>query len=115
MQADDLIQISLRLDETVNELTKMVNAVATAKQVREYNSELRKDLLARHVAPLLADNSATAAETLARASESYQKERAKLQDMFERAEQHLTRYDVLYAKLDATRSILSLAKEQMKL
>lgn len=116
LDAHDIIELNRRLDETVLELQRMVKAVATAKQVREFNGELRKNLLARFMAPLLvAGKSAVAAEALARSDAGYQSELAKLSEQYLTAEQHLTRYDVLFAKMDAQRSALSLAKEQLKL
>jgi hypothetical protein len=116
MDNSDLMELSKALSETVDEMGRMVTAVATAKQVKEYNGELRKNLLARYVAPLLeTTKSATAAETLARASSDYQSELSKLAEQFLTAEKHITRFDVLHAKHDAQRSALSLAKEQVRL
>lgn len=115
MDSNEIMELSHRLDAVVTELDRMVNAVATARQVREYNSELRKNLLARYTARLLHENSATAAETLARANCDYQSDMEQLKVVYETAERHLARWDVLFAKLEASRSALSLAKEQMKL
>jgi histone H3/H4 len=115
MDNNDLMELARRLDETVGEMSRMVAAVATAKQVKEYNGELRKVALARVVAPLLAEHSATAAETIARATPEYRRELEELAVQYATAEKHIARFDVLHAKMEAARSALSLAKEQMKL
>ena len=115
MEAHDLIEIEARLSATAEELLNRASAVAMARQIKEFGSDQRKNLLARYVAPMLKDNSATAAETLARSNEVYQQELGALMDQYCQAEKHIAIWDALHCKLDALRSTLSLAKEQMKL
>jgi hypothetical protein len=115
MEAHDLIEIERRLAATVGELQSRASAVAMSRQIKEFIGDQRKNLLAKYVAGFLKSNSATAAETLARANEEYQAELAALAETYTVAEKHLAKWDAYHCQLDALRSTLSLAKEQIKL
>lgn len=115
MDAHSLLELERQLVATVEELQKRTSAVAMARQIKEYAPDQRKNLLARYVAPLLKANSATAAETLARANEQYQEELQALAFQYSNAEKHLATWDALHCRYEAQRSALSLAKETMRL
>jgi hypothetical protein len=116
MDAHDILNLEKRLADAVADISKRVDAVATARQVKEYDSDRRKQLLARYTAPhLLGDKSATAADALARADERYGAELDTLADNYRRAEKHIAEWDAAHCRMEAARSALSLAKEQIKL
>ena len=115
MDAHDLIEIERRMTATVADLQARAAAVALSRQIKEFVSDQRKNLLAKYTAPLLKDNSATAAETLARATEGYLTEFASLADQYATAEKHLANWDALHCKFEAARSALSMARTQIGL
>ena len=115
MEALDLLELESRMTAAVEELHKRSSAVAMSRQIKEYSSDMRKNLLAKFTAPLLKDNSATAAETLARANEQYQGELEMQMDQYRTAEKHLAEWDALHCKFEAARSALSLARSQIQL
>jgi len=115
MDAHDIIELERRLAATVEELHSRASAVAMSRQIKEFISDQRKNLLAKYTAPLLRDNSATAAETLARANDDYEAEFERLQDQYRTAEKHLAKWDALHCQFEAARSALSLARTQIGL
>ena len=115
MDAHDLIEIEARLSATADELIKRTSAVAMARQIKEFASDQRKNLLARYTAPMLKDNSATAAETCARSDPQYQHELDELADQYRQAEKHIAAWDALHCKLEALRSALSFGKSQVQM
>ena len=76
MQAHDILELEQRMTAAVDEIHRRSSAVAMARQVKEYASDMRKNLLATYSAPLLKDNSSAAAETLARSNPQFQDELA---------------------------------------
>lgn len=113
IEGHDILDLEQRLMDAVTDLGRRSDAVALARQIKEFNGEQRKNLLARFAAPLLADNSAAAADTLARANELYQQEIAALAEQYARAEKHIAAYDAAYARFDAARSLLAMARQQL--
>ncbi len=93
----------------------MAPTVATARHVREYDSDRRKRCLAVAALPLLkAGLSATAADTEARASEAYQSAMKQLGIEFVAAEKTLAEWDAIKIQVEVARSLLSLQKSQMQ-
>lgn len=112
----DTAAIQKAIYDTLHDIERRIEATAMAKQVKEYSSEQRKNLLARHMLkPLKDGESVAAAETMARASIEYEKDFALLCDQHRKAEQHTLQTDALFSKLDALRSLLSMAKETARL
>lgn len=114
LDGHDITDLEKRLADALAELDRHTETVAWAKQIREFGSDLRKNLLAKYKLPhLKAGESDAKAESYARADESYQTELAELREQFQSAEKHVTRFDVAMAKFDAARSLLSMAKAQL--
>lgn len=103
--------ISRRLFETTEEMQAMTDAVAKAKQCREYDSDRRKRALSCGVADYLkSGESATAAEHKARASDSYAElMKATARDLIV-AEKTIHEWIALQARFEALRSLLSVQK-----
>ena len=115
MEALDLIELERRMVAAVEELQKLSSAVAMSRQIKEFCSDLRKNLLAKYVVKHLADSSATAAESYARADEQYQGELETLMEQYRTAEKHLANWDAIHCRFEAARSALSLARTQIQL
>lgn len=96
--------------ETSDELCRMSDDVAKARQVREWDSERRKAALSSQVAPLLATLSVSSAEHSARADVRYHSIMARLQLELLSAEKVITRWEALKIKWDSLRSCLSSSK-----
>lgn len=113
--AHDLYKLSRDLENVAIQLEAIGPQVAKAKVVRDYDSDRRRNLLAEFVTPLLAKNSATAAESMARADETYQKRFKDLSLELNAAYAIISKEAGLQARFEAARSILSSYKAQMSL
>jgi hypothetical protein len=110
-----IADIEKRLKKTITNIHALAPLVGTAKQVREFNSDQRKNLLARYMLPYLKGGaSAASAEVDARADASYQSEFERLGEGYAAAEKTIAENTAAYATFEAARSLLSIAKETMK-
>lgn len=107
VDAQDIASVANRMLALAEEINAMAVNVAKARAIREYDSDRRKRSLALHVREFLVGNSATAAETLGRASPRYGEELAALQDDLTQAEQTIQQYDAARIAFDAQRSALA--------
>lgn len=116
MKADysDTLELQRKLTESADTIQAMSSDVAIARQVREYDSDRRKRLLAQATAPFLnAGDSSAAAETKARASQSYADSMKELGKQLIEAEKVLASLDALKIQFEVARSLLSLQKAAM--
>ena len=114
--ANEISAIEQRLKTSAKNLHRLSPAMAAAKQAKAYDGDRRKNILARYTLPhLKSGESATAAETMARASDAYQAELNALADQLGAAEAAVAAYDAEYASWESCRSLLSFAKASMNL
>jgi len=113
--AHDLYKLTARLENIAFQIEALAPELAAAKQVDRYDSDRKKNLLAEFMAPLLVGNSATAAETLARANVEFRKRLKDLSQELLSALGVIAKESALQAQLEAVRSILSSVKAQMSL
>lgn len=107
--------IEKRITETVAALQKLVPDYASARQVIDYDSDRRKQLLARHTSPcLIAGNTAAMADALARDCTLYCDGLDKLSESLKSAYEVQARWQALMARLDAARSLLAVSRETLK-
>jgi len=94
-----------------DELNAMAASVGAARQVLEYDSDRRKRALALTAAPLLAaGESATAADTMARASDVYRKAMAELAAQYKVAQEINCAWEAKKIQFETNRSLLSAHK-----
>lgn len=111
----EIYRIEKRLKQCTTRMLEMTTAVGSAKQVREYDSDRRKNLLARYVLPYLkAGHSATAAEGYARAEAAFETALEALSEQRGAAETTIASWEAVHAEHDALRSLLSMQKESLK-
>lgn len=108
-------QVAKRMKDSTRKLHQLAVQVGSAKQVREYDSDRRKNLLAKYVVKALKDGqSATAAETIGRSDPTYQEELRALSSQFQDAETVIAQFQAEQASFDAARSLLSFSKENLR-
>ena len=108
-------KIAQRMQLCCRNLHKMAPQVAGAKTVKEFIGDQKKNALASEVAKLLrAGESATAAESQARATPAFQATLEALQTRYEAAMGVLAAYDAEMCSWESSRSLLSWAKESMR-
>ena len=105
-----------RMDKAAERLRNMSSQMGMAQQVREYDSDRRKNLLATYTVKFLKqDNGVAASEAHARADESYQKRLEDLSVQLEAAYVVIARWNAAQAEFEAARSLLSLSKATMEI
>jgi len=83
---------------------------------KEYDSDRRKQLLARQAKPFVSNGDANAvAETKARSGDTYAIELDKLADQYASAVSTIKKYDSAEISFKAAQSLLSYSKGQMQL
>ncbi len=111
----DISQVETRLKDATRRLHQLSASVGASKQIRQYDTDRRKNLLAKYVVRALKEgHSATAAEAYGRSDEAYQTELEGLSKQYEGAEKVIAEWDAEQASFEAARSLLSMAKESMK-
>ena len=109
-------EIEKRLKESVSELHKLAPMLGHAKQVKEFSSDQRKNVLAAVQMPYIQRGESVAgSETLARANPVYTEKLAALAKDYEDACAIQAKWDATMARYEAARSLLSMVKETMHL
>lgn len=115
---EDIADIERRLERIVDDLATMAKDVAAARQIQDFSSDRRKSALADAIEIVMAnkpDASVSAAEHAARALPSYKQKMKELVQESVKAETAIATWQVLHARFDCLRSILSTRKEIAKL
>ncbi len=111
----DISEVEQRLRSCSKRLHALSASVGASKQVRQYDTDRRKNLLAKYVVRALKEgHSATAAEAYGRSDLSYQTELEALSKQYEGAERTIAEWDSEFASFEAARSLLSMAKTSMQ-
>src|SRR4030095_8703249 len=111
----EMEKVQRRMENAVREIRNLTAAVGHAKQIREYDSDRRKALLARFALPhLKAGKSVGAAEMIARADPAYQSELEAISGQREASETTIASWEAAFAAFEASRSLNSSLKETMR-
>lgn len=98
------------------ELAAMSDGIADAKQIKEYDSDRRKRVLASIMAEFLeSGESAAAAECKARASKYYVEQLLELGVQLRDALRVIEKAEALHIKWESARSLLSVEKAKLGL
>lgn len=110
----DVAALQKRLVEAADRLSALVPELAKARQIREYDSDRRKRALAVAAMPFLAELSATAADTTARASASYQKAMKELGNQLLAAEKVIAEHEAVKIQWESARSLLAMQRDMTR-
>src|ERR1051326_1966246 len=110
------VTLEKRLMKSAGKLKDLAPLVGAAKTVKAYDPDRRKQLLAVSVVQEFKDGAASAseAEFRARASQGYQSGLERLKGELQTAEGVIAEWDAEQAAWDTCRSLLSMAKEQIR-
>jgi hypothetical protein len=112
----DVQSLQQRLVESAEKLGVMAGDVGAAKQVIEYDSDMRKRALARATAAALAGGeSYNKAEAEARANEAYHAELKTLAKQFQVAATVVAEWDATKVQWESARSLLAMQREQTRM
>jgi hypothetical protein len=105
------LEIAGRLRDTVQYLHDIADKVGEARQVKEFASDRRKNLLAKHMKLVEGANiSMGYREMIARQSEDFQAGMKELEEQQLTSERVLAKYEAAKVRADAARSMLSFSK-----
>ena len=107
--SDDIVQLQAEIYKVLNDLEKLRDGYAVARQVIEYDGERKKGLLSRTMVAC-GGKSMAEREMTARASSEHEAGLIELGKQLAEAHKVVARYYALGSKLDALRSILSCQK-----
>jgi hypothetical protein len=111
----EIMLIQKRLADAQRAIKNLTALVGHAKQVRDYDSDRRKTLLAKCMLPYLkAGASAAAAEVDGRADPAYNAALDALAAQREASEKTIAEWDAAFCTYEAARSLLSMAKETIR-
>lgn len=107
----EAVRIKARMQTASKQLNDEAENVGKAKQIREFASERRKNLLAKYI-----DNDLPAAkgEAQARKHPEYLREFDKLATQSEAAEVTIAKYQATQHSFEAARSLLSFTRESLR-
>jgi hypothetical protein len=118
MSADhsDVIAIQKRLKSASAELNNAasISLYALARQTISYDSDRRKNLLAKYMVKYLKEESAAAAEAMARSDEAYRAELDTQADELKTAEGVIAKRRAVETSWESARSLLSFEKRRIQ-
>jgi hypothetical protein len=116
MDFSESTAVAERMQRATKRLHDMAAMVGIAKQIREYDSDRRKNLLATYMIKYLKeDNGVSASDAMARADERYQEELKRLGEQLADAEKTIAQWNAEQASFEAARSLLSFSKATMEI
>ena len=108
-------QIQERMDTALKRIHGSIAMVAIARQVKEFNSDMRKKALAISMHRYIERGESMAgAEALARATPEYNDNIKQLAEEYTNACRVIAESDANYATFEATRSLLAMSRESLK-
>ena len=111
----EIESIEERMRSATKKLNAMAPALGLAKQVVEYDSDRRKMILAKVMAPLIrTGETAAAAEAIGRSNEIYLQALDNLATHYKDAQTVIATFRATEASFEAARSLLSMQKESFK-
>lgn len=113
---DNALEAQKRMNDAAIKLSSMAGDVATARQIKDFSDERKKRALSvLVVAELKAGRSVGAAEHYARSQDSWGAALADLGEQLKSALKVLEEHDCLKTIYEASRSVLALEREKMRL
>ena len=113
---EEIREIQKKMQECIADLRGLTIAIGSARQIKEFSSDQRKNALAaEQIKFIQRGESVAAAENLARSSPTYLETFKVLEKNYAEACATIAKWDAVFARFEACRSMLSMAKETLKL
>lgn len=111
----EIKSIQEKMQESLVKLRELAPHVGAARQIKEFASDQRKNLLAAIQADYIGKGeSVAAAEILARSNPVYIRRLLDLQESHKNAEVTLAEWQYTLVRLDAARSMLAMSRETLR-
>lgn len=113
---DEIRDIEKKMTECIGRMRTLAPMVGAARQVKEFSGDQRKVALAEIQVPYIQrGESATAAETLARANPLYIQNLRTLEKSYADACATIAEWEAVFARFEACRSMLAMARQTLGL
>jgi hypothetical protein len=112
----EIRDIEKRMTECIATMRKMTALVGVARQVKEFSNDQRKNALAaEQVKYITRGESVSASETLARSNPAYIEKFKALEKAYSDACGTIAEWEATFARYEACRSMLAMARETLGL
>lgn len=113
---EQIRELEQKIQECIGAMRKMAPHVGAARQVKEFSSDQRKNILAAEQVKFIQQGeSAAASEVLARGSPVYLAKFKELETSYAAACGTIAEWEAIFARFEGCRSMLSMAKETLTL
>jgi len=114
IDASEFEKIQEKMADCIRRLTALAPRVGEARQIKEFASDQRKNSLAVEMMKYIKTESATAAETLARAEPAYLTRLAEQEKIYADACATIAEWEAVMARFEACRSLGAMMRETVK-
>lgn len=114
---EEIRQIEEKMQECIARMRVMAPLVGAARQVKEFSSDQRKNILAAEQVKFIKAHgeSVSAAEGLARSSPTYLEKFKALETSYADACATLAEWEAVFARFEGCRSMLAMARQTLGL
>lgn len=115
IDSNEIKQIQEKMQDCIRNINRLAPLVGSARQVKEFSSDQRKNALAaQQIIYIQRGESVAASETLARANPVYVEKFRSLEQNYSDACATIAEWEAAFARLDACRSMLAMSRETLK-
>jgi hypothetical protein len=111
----EIRDIQERMQDCIKGMRRLAPLVGAARQIKEFSSDQRKNVLAAaQIAFIQRGESVAASETLARSNPLYLENMKRLEKAYADACSTIAEWEAVFARFEACRSMLAMSREVMK-
>jgi uncharacterized protein (DUF1330 family) len=108
--------IQEKMQDCIRRMAQLAPMVGAARQIKEFSSDQRKNILAaEQVRFIQRGESVAAAENLARSDPAYVTRFKDLEKQYADACATIAEYEAVFARFEACRSMLAMTRESMRI
>jgi hypothetical protein len=112
----EIRDIEERMQDCIKQMRRLTPLVGAARQVKEFSSDQRKNALAsEQIKFITRGESVAASDTLARSSPAYLERFKSLEISYANACGTIAEWEAIFARYEACRSMLAMARETLGL
>jgi hypothetical protein len=116
IEDEEIRDIEKKMQECIARMRNLAPIVGSARQIKEFSSDQRKNALAaEQVRFIQRGESVAAAENLARSSPAYLERFKALEQMYADACGSIAEWEAVFARFEACRSLLAMARSTLGL
>lgn len=116
IEDEEIKKIEEKMQECIKQMRTLAPLVGVARQIKEFSSDQRKNVLAAEQVKFIArGESVAAAENLARSSPTYLEKFKALEKSYADSCGTIAEWEATFARFEACRSMLAMARQTLGL